>query len=92
MSLIGVDHSKKIIDAATQALSEKGVAVISTITKPQDETILNVQGMGNLMKASVSIPVQEGEITDEELAQEVNDIMVSVEYQIRTGTGVWEEE
>ena len=92
MSLIGVDYSQKIIDAATQTLSEKGVAVISTITKPQDETILNVQGMGNLMKASVSIPVQEGEITDEELAQEVNDIMVSVEYQIRTGTGVWEEE
>ena len=92
MSLIGVDHSKKIIDAATQALSEKGVAVISAITKPQDETILNVQGLANLMKASVSIPAQEGDLTGEELAQEVNDIMVSVEYQIRTGTGVWEEE
>ena len=92
MSLIGVDYSQKIIDAATQALSEKGVAVISTITKPQDETVLNCIGMANEMKASVSIPVQEGEITDDELAQEVNDIMVSVEYQIRTGTGVWEEE
>jgi len=92
MSLIGVDHSKKIIDAATQALSEKGVAVISTITKPQDETILNCIGMANEMKASVSIAVQEGDLTDEELSQEVNDIMVSVEYQIRTGTGIWEEE
>ena len=92
MSIIGVDQSQKIIDAATQALSEKGVAVVKTITKPHDETVLNVQGIANGSKASVSIPTQEGEITDEELSQEVNDIMVSVEYQIRTGTGVWEEE
>jgi len=92
MSLIGIDNSQKIIDAATQALSEKGVATVTIIVKPQDETILNVWGLENGKKASVSIPFQEGDLTDDELAQEVNDIMVSVEYQIRTGTGVWEEE
>jgi len=85
--IIGIDNdqSQQVIDAATKALSQKGV-----ILHDQDETLdsisLTFQGLGNKRKATnaLSLPSLK-DLSNEQIQEKASEIVREVEQKLRSG-------
>ncbi len=79
--IIGIDHSKAILDRVTQRLSEKGVHHIN-----KDGHQHTYEGMGNMRRATITTPQLDNAPSDEEAEALYSDWLSDVEHQLRNPT------
>lgn len=86
--IIGIenDQSQQVIDAATKALNEKGVRLMSTQADPL--TLVPTEawfvGIGNKLMARVHLPSLK-DLSNEQIQEKASEIVREVEQKLRSG-------